>query len=448
MKIRAAVFALVALLFIAARPAPAQDGELTLTLEDCLRLALERNPFYLAAAEQESGARSQVHAAAARFFPSLNAQGTQTLDEKPLELIFPSLVPGQPAQRVDVDFTRDYQLSLSFSLPLFAGGRLVAGYKQADFNLKATRESIRQSRQQTVFNVKQAFYGYLLSREFASVAQESLALAERHHENVKNLYEVGLASKFDLLRAEVQAANLRPQLIRARNSLDVAELGLKTLLGLDLERDIAVVGELKFTPAEPDAESAVVAALESRPELVELAYRQRMAGEMVKMARGAYLPTLALGGAYNYWADRFNFREGTWSNYYAISLNLSVSLFNGFETRAQVGQARSALRQLELTRRGTVETVKFEVRQAVLNYRQARETLLSQEKNVEQAKEAVRIAELNFKEGLATGLDVSTAQVALSQAQTNYAQALYDTAVSLAQLELAMGAGMPGAASD
>ncbi len=79
------------------------------------------------------------------------------------------------------------------------------------------------------------------------------------------------------------------------------------------------------------------------------------------------------------------------------------------------------------------------MRQAVLARTQARDTLGSQEKNVEQAREAVRIAELNYAEGLATNLDVSTAQVALSQARTNYSQALYDCVISQAQLEKAVG---------
>ena len=73
-------------------------------------------------------------------------------------------------------------------------------------------------------------------------------MAEKHYQNVKNLYEVGMASKFDLLRSEVQVANLRPQLIKAKNSLSVAGLGLKTLLGLDLDLPIEVKGEMTLAP--------------------------------------------------------------------------------------------------------------------------------------------------------------------------------------------------------
>jgi len=257
--------------------------------------------------------------------------------------------------------------------------------------------------------------------------------------NVKNLHEVGMASKFDLLRSEVQFANLKPQAIRARNSVDVAALGLKTVCGIDLDTPIEVRGELVAPPLDGAARDIVAEALEQRPELRQLDYQRGMAGEMLKVNRGAMLPTVAIGGQYNVWSDALNLRRGTWSNYYTISLSLSIPLFNGFETQARIGQSKAAIRELDWTRKGLTNAIAFEVRQAALNLAQARETLLSLEKNVEQAREAVRIAELNYSEGLATNLDVSTAQVALSQARTNYSQALYDCVISQAQLEKAVG---------
>lgn len=412
---------------------------LTLTLKTAIDTALRQNPFFMATREREAQAGAGVREAVSRFLPILSAQGTQNLAEKLFYLEFPSLIPGEPPQRVAIDFTKDYQMALSFSVPLFAGGRLVSGYKQARSNLEASRESVRLSEQETVFNVKRSFYGYLLARDFSSVAAEALELAESHYRNVKNLYEAGMASRFDLLRSEVETANLRPQVIKAKNGLTVAELSLKTVLGLDLETPIAVDGELADLPLEVDVDRALEEALAGRPELRQLDHQRRMAGEMFKIARGALLPTLAVGGAYNFWADDFSFRRGTWQNFYSVNLSLSLPLFDGFEARSRMGQAKAAIREIEWTRKGIEDVIALEVRQAVLNHRQARETLLSQEKNVEQAREAVRIAELNYAEGLATNLDVSTAQVALSQARTNYSQALYDCVISQAQLERAVG---------
>jgi outer membrane protein len=243
----------------AVRAAQEATETLTLTLEDAIELALRQNPNYLATQEREGQARGLLREAVSRFLPSLNFQGMNTLDEKLFVLEFPSFIPGEPPQRFSIDFTRDFQASLAFSFPLYAGGRLVAGYKQAGYNLKSTKEGIRLSEQETVFNVKKAFYGYILAREFFAVSEEALKLAEEFHKNVKSLYGVGMSSKFDLLRSEVQVANLRPQLIRARNGRDVAELGLKMALGIDLGKPIAVVakGFLSSTPLDPDVDKWV-----------------------------------------------------------------------------------------------------------------------------------------------------------------------------------------------
>jgi outer membrane protein len=422
-------------------------AKVTVTLDEAIAMALRQNPFHMATQEKVAQARAQVRQAASGFLPTLNAQGQDTLDEKLFVLEFPSFTPGEPPQRFSIDFTKDYQMALSFSLPLYTGGRLTAGYKQANYGLGASREAVRLSEQETVFQVKQAFYGYLLAREFATVADESVGLAERFRDNVKNLYEVGMASKFELLIAEVQVTNLKPAAIKAKNGIEVASLSLKTILGLPLDTSLEVRGELASPPLDPVTEAVVEEAQAQRPELRQLDYQKMMAGEMLKMARGAALPTLAVGGIYNLWSDKLNFQKSSWQNYYTISLSLSIPIFNGFDTLAKIGQSKAAIREIEWNRKGLAEMISLEVKQAVLNRNQARETLLSQQKNVEQAREAVRIAELNYSEGLATNLDVLTAQVGLRQASTNYSQALYDCVISDAQLEKAIGRSRSDTAS-
>jgi len=259
--------------------------------------------------------------------------------------------------------------------------------------------------------------------------------------NVESLYAVEMASKFDLLRSEVQLANLKPQLIRATNGLKTAELGLKVVLGLDLNQPVEVKGELSYQAFEANLDDNVARALASRPEILQFQYQKLMAAEMIKAAKAAYLPVVAVGGVFHYWSDQFNFKKDSWESYYSINLIFNIPIFNGFAEAAKVGQSRAVLKQLEYSQKGLLEMVKLEVHESILSLQQARESLLSQEKNVEQAQEAVKIAELSFTEGLATDLDVSSLHVALSQARTNYSQAIYDYVMALALLEKAIGTG-------
>ena len=414
---------------------------LTLTLDKSVRIALSQNPYHLATEERVDAAYSKLREAASGFMPSLNAQGQHTLDEKSMELEFPSFIPGEPPQRVEIDFTKDYQFVMSLSFPLFTGGRLTSGFKQAKYNLESTKEAVRQSKHLTVFNTKRAFYGHLLAREFVSVAEEAVRVAEESLENMKNMYEVGMASKMDLLRSEVRLTNMQPEVIAAKNNLRISELSLKTMLGMNLSQSVEIEGTLSYEPLEPDLEECITTALVQRPEVRQFDFQRKMAGESLKLSQAGYLPSLAVSGNYSFWSDKLNFRKDTWSSFYAVNLVLNIPIFNGFKESAQIAQSKAMIREIELTQKALQDAVEFEVRQAVLLLKEAKETLLSQEKNTEQAKESLRITQLNYSEGMATTLDVISVEAAYSQAQVNYSQALYNYGVAVAELDRAMGVG-------
>lgn len=413
--------------------------KLTLTLDQSIELALSQNPMHLASEKRVEAAESQMRQSASQFFPSLNLQGQRTLFEKVMELEFPSMIPGEPPQRVEIDFTRDYQAVMALNIPVVPSLLSVAGATQARYGVRNSEEGVRQSRQATIFSTKQAFYGCLLAKRFVLVAEEAVGVAEKHYQNVKSLYEVGMASRFDLLRSEVQLANLKPQLIKARNSLEIAKLGLKTVLGLDLDQTVELEGELTYKPVEAELDASIAEAVQQRPELIQLRSQIEMSRKVTRLTQLSNLPSVNISGTYNFWADSFNFKKDTWSNFYAVNLVMTIPLFNGFAVSAQTAQLKASLHELTLTQKGYEEAVKLEVRQAFLKLKEAQETLYSQEKNVEQAEESLRIAELNFTEGLITTLDVSSTQAALSQAKTNHAQALYDFMVAQAELDKAMG---------
>lgn len=413
--------------------------KLILSLKGSIDMALTQNPFHLATNQRVDAAKAQVREARAGFFPSLNAQGLATLDEKVFELEFPSFIPGEPPQRVEVDFTRDYQFSLQLAVPLFTSGRLTSGFRLANYNLKSSQEGVRLSRLTTIFGTKSAFFGVLLFKHYVQVSEAALADAEKLHNFVKVQHEVGLASRFDLLRSEVRMVNMKPQVIQAKNNLKIMELNLKTVLGLDQEQEIEVDGEMVYEPVELDLDALLEKALLNRPELHQMRYQKMMAGENLKLARSGALPTLALSGQFNYWADKLNFNKDVWQDYYAINLVLTVPIFNGMSNLARVGQAKANIKEIEFTEKGLLDQLRFEVRQAMLKVEEAKEKLLSQEKNVEQAEESQRIAELNFAEGMITVLDISQAQTALTQARVNYSQALFDYVMALAALDRAIG---------
>jgi outer membrane protein len=440
MKKASALAAALLIILGSGRAVLAQE-KITLTLEKCIDLALSQNPFYLASQERTDAAQARVRQAAAQFFPSVNLQGLQNLDEKVFVLEFPSFIPGGRPTRMAIDFTKDFQFSMTFTLPLFTGGRLTSGYRSAKFGYLSSQESARQTTNETVLNVKRGYYNYLLAKQLVGVTEEALSLAEKTLQNVRNMYEVGMSSRLDLLRVEVRVANLKPPVISARNNVAVAELSLKTLLGLDIAQPVEVVGEMTYAPVEINLEESIAKALQNRPELSQIKYQRDIAGEMIKIARADFMPTLALSGNYNTWADNFVFKRTAWQSFYGFNLVLNVPIFNGLQTPAKVAESKALIREIEFAEKGLVNNIKFEVQASYLTMLNAQEALLSQEKNIDAAQESVRVAELNYNEGLITITDLGAAQVALSDARINYLRAIYEYDVSLAQLEKAVGLG-------
>jgi outer membrane protein len=440
MKKASALAAALLIILGSGRAVLAQE-KITLTLEKCIDLALSQNPFYLASQERTDAAQARVRQAAAQFFPSVNLQGLQNLDEKVFVLEFPSFIPGGRPTRMAIDFTKDFQFSMTFTLPLFTGGRLTSGYRSARFSYLSTQESARQTTNETVLNVKRGYYNYLLAKQLVGVTEEALSLAEKTLQNVRNMYEVGMSSRLDLLRVEVRVANLKPPVIQARNNVAVAELSLKTLLGLDIAQPVEVVGEMTYAPVEINLDESIAKALQNRPELSQVRYQRDIAGEMIKIARADLMPTLALSGNYNTWADNFVFKSTAWQSFYGFNLVLNVPIFNGLQTPAKVAESKALIREIEFAEKGLINNIKFEVQASYLTMLNAQEALLSQEKNIDAAQESVRVAELNYNEGLITITDLGAAQVALSDARINYLRAIYEYDVSLAQLEKAVGLG-------
>ena len=103
----------------------------------------------------------------------------------------PSFVPGGRPQRVAIDFTKDYQFSLNFTLPLYTGGRLTSGYRTARLNYLSSQESSRQTTNETVFNVKRGYYNYLLAKQLVGVTEEALNLAEKTYRTSRTCLRSG-----------------------------------------------------------------------------------------------------------------------------------------------------------------------------------------------------------------------------------------------------------------
>ena len=327
---------------------------------------------------------------------------------------------------------------------LFAGGGVTASIESQKLALDAAVLQLQSIINDSLFNVRVRFYTVLVNRERIKVQEQNVALLQRQLQDVKNRYEAGTVSNFEVLRAEVALANAQPPLITARNDFRLSIEELRSSLGFtsngpaDFAKIPEFIGMLEFNPATFELRSALTTARETRPDLKRLAKLTAAADEAIKARRSAYFPQVSAFGAYD-WRQAPAATGKSSVDGWTIGMQSSWNIFDGRATAGRVAQARSLLEQTKLSLAEAELSVDVDVRRAISTFQQSTELAEASKKVVEQAEEAVRLANARFSAGTATQLDVLTSQVDLTTARLNQLQAYYSYNVSVAATRRAMG---------
>ena len=411
-------------------------AESGLTLEEALRLASRHDAsIYQASLEVESG-DALVREAYSAALPRLDMSGSLThFMQAPSSYI--------PAFDERVRFAPLYNASgaLQLAQPLWLAGKIGLALDAAKVYRLIARDGLSNAKSRLKAEVIREYYGLLLAREVVRVSEESLAQAARHSESVGQMYEVGVASEFDLLRSQVQVKALEPELSAARKGAELAAVALKNRLGLPPDGELLLVDELDAERAvveAVDAQWAYQRAVEQRAEFRILDRQERLNDIGLKVQQHSlYWPNFYLGVGYSQEAgqDKLDaLKEGsTWAGSATWTLSAAIPLFDGFATQARIQQARIGLRKTELARRQVSDGVRLEVTAALAELRRAGEQLASARSAVELAEKAHTIALASYEAGVGTELEVLDAQLAMRAAKLGMLQGFYDQRVAEAE---------------
>lgn len=460
-------------------------GGLPLSLQAALGRALEASEEVRLAQARVDGAHAQVRSARAAALPQVNTQlsytralrsvfqdagggfslpdslrfdpdSTASLEERIsyLERRVPSAAFGALGSLFsDLPFGNEntWIAGMSLSQPLFAGGRISSAIDLAQAGERAARAGLDESRGEIVTQVKQAYYDALLADRSAAIVETSVGLAREHLAQVRLRLDAGRASELEVLRAEVEAENLGPQLVQVRNARELALMNLKRLINLPADAAVELTTELDATTSSgallvdlrlPNL-AAAEAQLRQRGAIRQAEQAVAMRDEQVDIARAAYLPSVALTGN----LTRQAFPSGTfgipsagdWRDDWNVGFAVQWPLFQGFRRGAEVDAARAERRTAELQLDQLREGVRLEYEQALGELRRAQAQVAAVGRTVEQAQRVYELTELRYDEGLATQLDVSNARLALQQARINQVRAYHDAYSALARAERALG---------
>lgn len=419
----------------AAVPSAAQQR--SVSLDDALVSALERNRDITVARFEVDKADAAAREALGYALPSLDVSGNFTRNLKQPVFFFPNVQTGQQ-EPVSIGQKNAFSATAELSQVIF-NAAVFTGVSSARTWQNAAREQYKSKVMEIVTKVQQAYYAALFARSQWELSQQSLANAADNQRNVQALLNEGQVAEFDALRAEVRADNLRPQVLLAEKNYGDALNALKVLLGADIGEDIALSGSLEYNdeavPALPELREKVRT---NNYTLKAMALQNTVTKELIAVKKADYLPTVSLFGSYTYQgqADDFSFTTVSTA---AAGVRFALSLYQGGQTDARVEQARVNYQQVEKQREVLEQNLQEQVVSIAGQMESARKRVEALQRTVEQAQRGNEIAKARYTSGAGTQLDIGDTELALYQAQINRLQAIYDFLVSKAQLANALG---------
>ena len=420
------------LLYVAIQSAQAQDT-LRITLQDAVRIALSDNPTIKVAGQEILLKKEARREAYAGLFPEASLVGSYSRAIKKQSFAMMGEV-------IEVGTDNTYSGGLSVSLPVFAPALYKSiSLTSTDVNLAV--EKSRASRLDMVNQVTKAFFQLLLAQDSYEVLLKSYKQSEDNYNVVKAKYEQGTVSEYDKISADVQMRSLKPTVVSARNGVNLANLQLKVLMGMESDVKVAVEGNLKDYEMSMFTRQAMPRPdnLTNNSTLKQLELNALQLKQTLKLQYTNFMPTLSASFQYMYTSmnDNFKFKEYDWRPYSTIGLNLSIPLFKG-SNFTQLKQTRIQMKQLE-ENRINIEQLTMQATGYLDNMAASTEQVVSNKEAVFQAEKGRTIAEKRYEVGKGTILELNSSEVALTEAQLTYNQSIYDYLVAKADLDLVLG---------
>jgi outer membrane protein len=419
-------------------PAPATAANVvgrTLSLDEAIGIALETQPKIQARLSDYLAAAHRVDQAFSVLLPQLTASASASRAKSVSVTQRSPLDPRAPGTRTSTNITNfgdTFTTGVTLSQVIFDFGKTFASTDAARRLAEQAQENVELQRQLITQTVKESFININFARRLIRVQEQALERADLNLKSARGFFEVGTRPKSDVARAEVDVANARVDLIRARNAERLARVQLNTAMGIAADTPTEVQDNLVFQAMTIDRGQLLPQALAQRPEYKQARLRVDENEARVRKAFRDFFPDISATGTYG--STRTDFNEA-----WAIGLQMQWTIFDGGNRIARLREAKANLDSAVATVKATELDISSEVEQAQLNVSEAQERIGAAQTAVASAQENFRLAQGRFDAGVGTILELTDAQLFLTQAQNTEAQALADYRIAVARLERAIG---------
>jgi outer membrane protein len=407
-----------------------------LGLDEAVNIGLENAPKIVARIGDYVAAQQRVNQALAPLLPQLTGTGSYGRQRQvsPLTNNFA--------------FTNDFgSASVTASQLLFDFGRTWAAKDAAKSNAQATKEALEGQKLDIAQLVKTQYFTLLLSKRLVEVNLAALDRAEVNLRSAQGFFQVGTQPKSFVTRAEVDVANGRVNVIVAQNAVSLARVALNTAMGIAVNAPTELKDLLSYVDFPTNRDQLVSEALQNRPEYRGAKAQADAADATVRQTYRDFFPNLFGSGTYGLVGinglPAINSRSANGfidsNNDWTVGLTLSWSIFDGGGKIARYKEAKANLEAAQARVRDTELQVWQNVEQAYLNLGASAESIGAAQKAVESAEENYQLARGRFDAGVANIIELTDAQLALTQAQSTEAVALSNYRIAIANLERALG---------
>ncbi len=412
-----------------------------LTLEESIEIALERSLSLYSAREEIRAREFAERSARADLFPKFSTSYSYTrLDQKTVDDA--KYIIGTREYSPLEEYSYDF--NITGTQPLFTGWALTIIRELASLGVDLAKVQKETAIQDLIVNVKEAYFGILKAKKLEKVARQAVEQLEAHLRVAQAFYEEGLIAKNELLQTEVQMAQARQDLIRATNRVEIAASLFNKLLRRELGEKVRIKDILDYHPVGLTLDECMERAELNRPEIKEVSLNVASAEKNVGLSKSSYYPTVNLIGNFERQTATEQYIGKADPDRWTITLEAQWTFWEWGKKRDEVASARAQLAKTKHVLQELKDNIQLEVKDAYLNLREAEKNIQVARTAVVQAEENFRMNEERYKQQVATSTDVLDAQTLLTQARTNYFNALSEHNIAWARLERAMGMGYEG----
>lgn len=423
-----------------------------LTIAEAVSYAMQHNPDILAARQDIVQREGQVIEARADAFPQLDLmmQGYRVRDPGFLNSTFgQELLKGGgtgdeefpiPIEAILPKPQTFYEMTLTFSQPLYTWGKVGNALKAARLGKQETDLALDETTRQVAYQVTSAYYEVLLAEENIRVYEQALETQQRYLKQTQDFFDVGDGTRLDVLRAESQLAGTRPELISARNELVQSRKRLNFLLGRDLDTEFTTVPvDADSDIRIPNIDSVASTAAHFRPDLHQLAVQTEFYDKTVNVFRADFRPRADLRGHYGF--STINTDDLLDRNFesWRVALEVSVPVFDGLRTRGVVKQYAALKDRSRIRHDKLGQQIRLEARQVVDACISARDVYEARTLALASSEEEERVARDQYEQSLITMYELMDANRRAIQARTSMLASRYDLLRRLAELKKSDG---------